>query len=364
VSGTTCPPRPRDVSDLPPCPTGRSSRTEDFALSVAFVRLGGGLGVLEERTSDGRVTVTFTNSGSAGLTAGVGAHFAIGQARVGASAGGDIGVTFSTGRSWAFPSQQAADAFVHHYGSDQTLAGRLGNDARRACLPCQIVGWEPDKPPPPEAIFLEGGPRAGLKVAAGAGAHVALRAALGGVLGRRDGRDGTTWYVRLESGAAGRIFAGLGLGATAGASAFAELTTDPAGHPQKLVVRLARRWSTQSASARTPGSMRSPRLAGDGGLTEVETSLDLTDPASRDAALGFLDRGELSGLLARMRDHGIATSRSYRLHDTHDGLDGAVGVGAVAGGGYNSDWQGLELTGVSTRLPGLGYLPRADCLAQ
>jgi hypothetical protein len=211
---------------------------------------------------------------------------------------------------------------------------------------------------------LEGGPRAGLKVAAGAGAHVALRAALGAVLGRRDGRDGTTWYVRLESGAAGRIFAGLGLGATAGASAFAELTNDRAGRPQKLVVRLARRWSTQSAPRRASGSLRPPPFVGGGGLTEVETSLDLTDPANRDAALGFLDGGGLPRLLARMREQGISTSRSYRLQDTHDGLDGAVGVGAVAGGGYNRDWQGLQLTGVSTRLPGLGYLPRADCLAQ
>lgn len=364
VSGTKCPPHPRDVADLPPCPVGRSSQTEDFNVSVAFVRLGGGLGVLEERTSDGHVTVTFTNSGSAGLTAGVGAHFAMGQVRVGAVAGGDIGVTFSAGRSWTFASQKAADVFVHHYGSDQTMAGRLGNDARRACLPCQIVGWEPDTPPPPDAVFLEGGPRAGLRVVAGAGVHLALRGTLESVLGRRQGREGTTWYVRLDAAAAGRFFVGLGLGATAGASAFAELSSDRSGHPQKLVVRLARRWSTQSAPRRAPGSARPPKFAGSGGLTEVETSLDLGDPSNRAAALGFLDGGGPPRLLARMRDHGVSTTRSYRLQDTHDGVEGAVGVGAVAGGGYTSDSQGLELTGVSTRLPGLGFLPRVDCLAQ
>lgn len=364
VAHTKCPPRPRDVADLPPCPLGRSSRTEDFSVSVAFVKLGGGLGVLEERTSDGRVAITFTNSGSAGLTAGVGAHFAIGQVRVGAAAGGDVGVTFSAGRSWTFPSQKAADVFVQHYGSDQTMAGRLGNDVRRACLPCQIAGWEPDTPPQPDAVFLEGGLRAGLKVVAGAGAHAELQGTLQGVLGRRQGRDGTTLYVRLDAATAGRFFVGLGLGATAGASAFAELSADHAGHLQKLVVRSARRWSTQSAPRRTPGSVRPPKFAGNGGLTELETSLDLGDPASRDAALGFLERGGLPRLLARMRDHGVSTTRSYRLQDTHDGVGGAVGLGAVAGGGYASDSQGLELTGVSTRLPGIGFLPRADCLSQ
>jgi hypothetical protein len=364
VSGTKCPPRPRDVADLPPCPTGRSSRTEDFNVSVAFVRLGGGLGVLEERTSDGRVTVTFTNSGTAGLTAGVGAHFAIGKLRIGAGAGGDIGVTFSTGRSWAFANQTAADAFVHHYGSDQTMAGRLGNDARRACLPCQIVGWEPDTPPPPQAVFLEGGTRAGFRAVAGAGVHAGLRATLEGVLGRRTGGDGTTWYVRLDATAAARLFAGLGLGATTGASAFAELTDDRTGRPVRLVVRLARRSALEATPPRPPGATRPPRFAGSGGLTEVETSLDLTDAANREAALGFLGGGSSSPLLARMREQGVSTTRSYRLQDTHDGVDGAVGVGAVGGAGYNSDSQGLVLTGVSTRLPGIGFLPRADCLAQ
>lgn len=364
VAGTPCPARPRAVADLPPCPTGRSAKAEDFSVSVAFLRLAGGLGVLEERTSDGRVTVTFSDTGAAGLTAGVGAHFSLGKARVGAEAGGDIGVTFSAGRSWDFASQTLADAFVKHYGSDQTMAGRLGNDARRACLACKLIGWQPDKPPVPDAVFVEGGGAGGLEATVGAGYHAGLRATLGQTLGHRTGPAGTTWYVRLDTGGAARLLAGVGRGATGGASALAELGSDRAGHLRSLVVRVARHGSVQSAPLRRAGSGVGPEFRGSGGLTETEATLDLTEPGNRDAALALLG-GEGSAPLARkLRERGVWTRRSYRLRDTHDGVDGAVGVGPVAGGGFGRDSQRLELTGVSTRLPGLAFLPRADCLAQ
>jgi hypothetical protein len=382
VTGAPCPAAPRPVADLPPCPLRRTSRGEDFAVSVAFIKLGGGLAVLEQRDSSGAVTVTFTDASRAGLTAGVGAHFDLGGLDVGAALTGEVGVGFAAGRSWRFASQAGADGFVRHYGSDQTLLGRAGNDARRRCLLCNLVGWEPDSPPPPDEVFLEGGGRLQGRAAAGLGARAEVGAALADALGRRRRRTGeTTWYIRVDGSLAARLFVGAGLGGTTGGAALAEYTTDGAGHPRELRLRLAGRSAGELALPQAelrPGAPLQPRVPvppfrGRGTLTESETALDLSDPGNRRVALSFIGAlgaaglpslpGSVDALVGRMRTHGVTDLRSFRLRDSHRGLEGTVGLGAVAGAGVTRDTQRLDLTGVYTRLPGLGYLPRADCLA-
>jgi len=368
LAGGPCP-GPPDVADLEPCPLHRSTRSQDFHVAFAVVKLGAGLSVLEERYSDGKVAVTFADTGNGALTTGVGAHFEVAGVKVGAKASASAGVVFTTGRTWRFSSQAAADAFVHHYGSDQTLLGRLGSDARRICPLCHLVGWEPDKPPPPDATYLQGGGQLQAGASAGLGLGAQAKAVLTGALGRRRSQSGqTTWYARLDGDAAARFSAGVGLGAGAGATALAEYTVDGAGRPQRLMVRLVGRALGESADAALL-----PRFSGRGTVVEAETALDLADPRDRASArallgaLGHARAGELprrlGDVLARMRDHGTATLRTFGLHDRHGGLDAGIALGVVAGGGYAHAAQQLDLTGVYERLPGLGFLPRTDCLA-
>jgi hypothetical protein len=380
VTGSVCPAPPRAASDLPPCPVRRTSKGEAYDVSLAVVKLGGGLAVLEERDSAGRVSVTFTNTGHGALTAGIGAHFDLGGLDVGAVATGEVGIGFTAGRSWRLRSQSAADAFVARYGSDQTLLGRLGNDARRICPLCHILGWEPDVPPAPDESYLEGGGRLGAAAVAGLGARAEAGAALADALGRRRRRTGeTTWYLRLDGSVAARLFVGVGLGGTAGGAALAEYATDRVGRPVELRIRLAGGRAGEMALPRgepVPGGLQTrvpvPPFRGRGRFMETETTLDLTDPRNREAALdvlGALGPGapslphRLDVLAGRLRTRGVTDLRSYRVRTTHRGADATVALGVVAGGGLSSDAQALDLTGVYTRLPGLGYLPRADCLA-
>jgi len=367
--GGPCPGPPPDVADLEPCPLHRSTRSQDFHVAFAVVKLAAGLSVLEERTSDGRVSVTFADTGSGALTTAVGAHFELANVKVGAKVTASAGVTFTSGRTWRFAGQAQADAFVHHFGSDQTLLGRLGNDARRICPLCRLVGWEPDKPPPPDAVYLHGGGLAQAGASAGLGLSAEAKAVLTGALGRRRSRDGkTTWYLRLDADTAARFFVGAGLGGGAEASALAEYTIDRAGRPQRLMVRLVGRALAGFAGFGLPA-----RFTARGAVLENESVLDLTDAGDAAAARGFVGAlhharaGELSrrlaDVLARMRDHGTDTTRTFGLRDRAGALDAGVAFGVVAGAGYAHSDRQLELTGVYERLPGLGFLPRADCLA-
>ncbi len=373
--GRPCAAPPPAVADLAPCPLHRSSRTQDFHVGLTVVRLGAGLAVLQERFSDGAVAVTFADTGHGALTAGVGAHFEMGPLKGGALASAAVGVGFTTGRTWRFPSQGAADAFVRRYGSDQTLLGRVGNDARRICPVCHLVGWEPARPPAPDAVYAQGGGLVEAGASAGLGLHGEARAALAGALGRRRARDGTkTWYVRLDGEVAARISAGLGVGAGGRASAVAEYTVDGTGRVKGLAVRVAGLALVESAGVPALSSFASalPRFSGHGGAVEAEIALDLDEPgnaATAHALLGALAHARTAELarrvddvLARVRDHGTATLRTFGLRDRHGALDAAVALGPVAEGGYAHADQQLELTGVYERLPGLGFLPRADCL--
>jgi hypothetical protein len=383
LTGGPCPSRPRVVADLPPCPVHRSSASEGLDVSIAIVKLANGLAVLEERDSAGHVVVTFSDDSSTGLTAGIGAHFDFKGAMIGAALTGNAGIGFTAGRSWHLPSQAAADAFVRHYGSDQTVLGRMGNNVRRSCPVCQLLGWEPDTPPPADETFVEGGGRLGADASAGLGVKAEAALALASAVGRRHRRTGeTTWYMRFRGEAAARAYAGFGAGVAAGGSVLVEYSTDAHGHPAQLTLRTAGRASTQSTAPRVSpwvdmsGRRRLtfPPFSGHGELRETESSLDLTDPRNRAAALSFVSTAamparavglaaRIDDLMARLRAEGVSTVRTYRLRDTHRATGGSVALGAVVGGGVSRDTQALDLTGVYTRLPGLGYLPRADCLA-
>jgi hypothetical protein len=370
VSAERCPRPPPDRADLPPCPVKRSSREQDFHVELSFIDLGGGLGVQEEATSDGRVTVTFTNSGNGGGAVGVGASFQLGSVKADAGVSAAASVKFTAGKSWTFPDQAAADRFVKRYGSDQDLARHVLNDARRLCFFCGLFGVHgPPKPPPADVTYLEGGLHLTLGAEAKAiwGAHLSadLEAAIGHSDERATGRH--TVYLRVGDTASGELFASSGFGLTAGVSGVAQLTVDRRGRPLSLRLELVTTHASlhQQPSYRGPGG-DSPQLLkdlqGEGMVKELEADLDLTDPAAAAAARTFLHGGGSAALTRAIAAHGSTTLRTFAADSSSGGVGATLALVAEAGGGLSHSSQHLKLTGVYTRLPGLGFLPRADCL--
>lgn len=373
VGGDRCPGRAPHRPDLPPCPRERYSRSQDFDLDLGFLRFGGGLGVQEERTSDGRVTVTFTNSGGAGLVGGLGVTFEVGPLEGGIGVEASLTMRFTAGRSWSFPDRRAADRFLRRYGQDQGLAHHLLDDARRLCPFCS----QPPSPPPADVTYTEGGPvlslAAGADAILGAFGAAQLSAALGSAHDRHSGER--TLYLRLGGGAAAELLAAVGASAGGTVSALAQLTLDRRGRPIRLSLQAALAGGTQRTPRPDPFHpgpvLRVPQLpvlSGSGRLREIESDLDLTDPAVKRAAARTLrallygggPAGE-SGLGALLAAHGRTTVRDFASSDEHGGTGATLALGVTAGGDYTHTRQGLGLQRVWTRLPGLGFLPRADC---
>lgn len=370
--------------DLPPCPLHRASRSQTASGSAGFGTADVGLGLQLERRSDGTATVSFTDSAETGLTAGVGAHFSVGRA--GGSARADIAVTegFTRGRAWIFPSAAAAQRFVDRFGDHQDLLGRAGDELLDACFLCHWLGWRRDRPPAPDAEFLEGGGRLAAAAEAGLGrAHAEARAALEGAIGRRSTRAGeVTYYLRLRGEAAGSLDGGAGVGGGAHAAGVVAYTLGPDGRPRRLQVSSVRGWEgggagqgrgpTTERPARGPQALGGYVGAGAGSVLESEAMLDLDDPANARAARALVDAlgarrptavpAAVSALRERFARHGKTTLRRFRLRASHAGISAGLALGAKVEAGVLHEARGLDLVGVATRLPGLPFRARADCL--
>jgi hypothetical protein len=314
--------------------------------------------------------VTFTNSGSGGLVGGLGASYELGTMQAGAQATVGGSIKFTAGKSWSFRDKATADAFVKRYGRDQDLVRHVLNHVRRLCFFCGMLGiGSQPTPPPADQTSIEGGASLsfGAEVSAVWGADVKdeLAGAIGHVDDHRTGEQ--TLSLRVSDTAGGDAFAAAGIGATAGVSGLAQLKVDRRGKPLALTVEYVttRALLSQAPAQQQPGGGSGSAvkdLHGDGRVTEVESDLDLTDPANAAAALRFLRGADIGGFSRWVDRHGSTTMRTYASEDGRGGAGATLALGAEVGGGYSHTSQKLRLTGVYTRLPGLGFLPRADCL--
>ncbi len=377
LTGARCPPaRAAARPDLPPCPVARDLRAEELGVAAGIAKVGLELGLRVERRSDGRVTITFADAAREGLTAGVGAHLEAGPVRVGASGSADAALTFAAGRAWELPDADAAARFLRRYGGSQELLGRVWQRVREICLLCGLLTDDPPAPPPPDVRFVSGGGAIGLHGRAGAGPlQATVDAALTGALGRRVARDGaTTWYVQVDGSAAAHAGFGLSADGLAAAGAVLAYAADRRGRPVRLTLTLSGRWGAAHGArlpAGLPGALG--RRVERGAAVESESALDLADPANAAAARAVLaalrpGRGDrlpaaLRALAGRAHAAGTTTVRTWRA----GGESAHAGTGVGVGARLDADWSRRHarqaLTAVATRLPGLGFLPRADCLA-
>jgi hypothetical protein len=360
------PPRP----DLAPCPVERRARAEELGTTIAVVRLGTSGTLTAVRLSDGRVTVTLAHGNDAGAEVGVAARLRVGRRSLGGELRAGAALTWTSGRSWTFASEAGARRFVDTYGSKATIGGQLVDGVRSRCsLLCDAIGWNPHAElPEPDERFSEGGLSGRLTASFGLG-----RASLesGALLGRRLRPDGSkTWYLQLDAAAT----AGLGLGAgeleaAASRQAVLAVELDPRGRPRTLGVTLS---GELGADATLHAAAGAQLRAGGAAVVELEATLDLREPANRDAAaelLGALtDPRALPALPERVRAlreriarHGQLDRRIYAMRRSAAGLGAGVGLGAKLGAGFDRTTSDLRLLEAETRLPGLPFLPRDDC---
>jgi hypothetical protein len=370
--------------DLAPCPVRRESRKERLGETIAVVELGSSGTLSAVRRSDGTVTVTLADGSDVGAVFKLGGKVAIGRA-VGALRRAGVGVAWSSGSSWELPSEAAAQDFVARFGDKATIKGKLVDEVRSRCsLLCDALGWRPhEQLPEPDATFEEGGPTAKLEAAFGLGERGAEGTAhVGGLLGRRVARDGSTrWYVALSGNAAGQLkLPASGVDGIAGGEAVVSYELDRDGRPRSLAISVAGEAGGRAGArgvVRSGGAVRSgagglaERL---GGMVELEATLDLTDPANLAAAADLLDTlrrpgdygrlpARVGALGTRIADDGQIDVRAYRQRTTSSEYGAALALGVALDGSFERSTSGLDLVAAFTRLPGLPFLVRDDCRA-
>jgi len=363
--------------DLEPCPLARSDSTEEASLDIGVVRLAAKLGLAVERRSDGSVSVSFADTATAGAALGVGAHLQVGK--IGASAEAELagGFAITSGRLWRFRRAADAQRFIANYAGTQRLSGRLRAGLARVCEVCAALAGAPSRPPEADERWLSGGPVVGAKLGVSAGPSTAqVDALLKGSIGRRINATGTTWFMRIDARAQGQFDAfGKGADGQAETRALAALGVDRQGRPRTLRIVVERRLSSRSRD-RTPSRLRAllgVDSAGDGDVFESESLFNLSTQGDVDAAARFLratdsfDSAAVWAEAERLRESLASSAVQTVRHWSLSRSATAVGVGAALGVRLGADAQARDerqmLVGVASKLPSLGWLPRADCLA-
>src|SRR5215207_7720046 len=299
VADGICTPDQARAAGLAPCLTHVRSEREKLGGRVLVFKVGRDDALLVQRRSDGSASVSFADGAGVGASAGLGAQL-LGR---GANARVGVGLQFTAGRNWEFPTFADAARFVRRWGRTETLGGEL-----RGLLPGG------DHPPSPDSTYQEGGAYGEVAAAIGLPAGIVAEARHGRsmVMGRRIEPGGrVTWYDRVDAETAGRL--GLVLAAVgrhdAGEAAL-EITTVH-GRATELRLRAAAGVHGDIAPAgptagladlvtRLRGS--APQPGGKGRRIEAEVALDLTDPANRAALRGFFEIAVLRAAPAEWDD--------------------------------------------------------------
>jgi hypothetical protein len=327
--------------------------------------------------SDGKVRVSFADGGKAGVGASVGAHIQLGKwgGKSEASVEGAAAVT--AGRVWILKNAKAAERFIARFGESQRLDGRLKQDIGKICPLCGDLVGAPAAPPQPDEKWISGGLAFGTTLGIGAGPLGAkVDATLRAAIGRRISKTGTTWFSRVDTRLVGIVDAfGGGLDGQADGSGVASLELDRTGRPVRLKIVREGRLSSREG-LRLPVRLRSligDTRSGSGRAIESDSVLELRTAEDREAASKFLAAvGSLdpaaayeaaSRLRAAMDDHGQRTIRRWKLSRRITGVGAGAALGIRLGMDATSSTDDQRLASVASRVGGLGWLPRADCLA-
>jgi len=359
-----------------PCVVGSSALKAGVTAKVVLLRVGRDSAIVRAERSDGTVEVTLLDNLGAGLKASLGAkgRLVLGDRTVagGAMAEAHLVALLGGGRTWKLRGARAADRLVRRL--EHVLAGRTAS-----ALP--LVGPAIDlgqrvlrkgahaELPDPDSRTYSGGVSAEAKALLGPleGVH----GKLGGLAGRRRGRDGaTTWFVRLSGEVGAPVVAATGLDAGAGGELSLALTHDRSGRAQTLTVGAI---GTLSRSAALAGLAVGTGTRGSGRRVQVSAALDLGDAADRarvDAVLRALAPGRarelpraVRALAAAIADHAALDVTTYGEKRRGIGLDVEAGAGVGVGVAAEFSRTDQRLTGAWSRPPRGAWETRLDCLA-
>ncbi len=300
------------------CVRNSSQRGIAGSIRIAAIDIGGGVDGIKEIRADGTVKVTIKGNAKAGLNWGVDVGIKAGDMEAGVGAGGRAGVTASVARGWVFDSEADADHFI----SD--VKKKVG--AKLNPLP-NFPGTKDDADielPPHDESTIQGGLE--LRSKAGAtGVQTVERnisAALGRTVNTNAGSpdEGDTTYF-FEGGLGMIQDTGLGdlekeklllfkLAASGQAKLKLAYTVDKAGQPKTL--RVTGQLDVTAAGDVSANlkdfegknfntvldrlTKRTESHSGElGGRAILDFKLDLTDPANRDAAVGFINGVDSAG---------------------------------------------------------------------
>lgn len=339
---------------LAACVVHVRSEADEIGAVMAVVRLRRGDVAIFERRSDGSAVVSFLDSNAIGAQAGVG--IALGAIGAQGTATAGAGIAFTTGRSYEFASESQARAFLARYADAETTAGEALALARRVS-----PAHDGQRLPAPRSTSFEAGSWAELDAdleapLAVTGGRLAgeARASIGRLLGRRISGAQTTWYLRVEAGAAARLGAVVGaVGAGGRSDVVLEVTTEAGravsaavsgsadvsdelnlyGHTTDLG-SLAKRLRAASGGASGAGR--------EGRSVQASVSLDLTVPDNRAAVAGVLDvlrlrvppaewEARLDALGSRLDSHGRIDVSAYRSAATEKARSAQLALGAGIG---------------------------------
>lgn len=135
-----------------PCTVSSSSTRYGGDIAFASVDIGGGVTLLEQKDSQGHVTVTAVEDNDYSVAAGAGVGYQWGKSvNIGADASASGGITIRTGDSWTFNSQKDADKFTGDI-KERAYAEEAG-EAGGGFDELAVYGWEhtplaPKIPPP------------------------------------------------------------------------------------------------------------------------------------------------------------------------------------------------------------------------
>lgn len=376
------------AAGLEPCPVHVRRDEQSVGVEAWLVRVGHGNALVVERRSDGSVGVSFVDEEELGgqLKAGVRAT----PLGLDAEASAEAGVAFARGKTWEFPDQDRAAAFVRRYAGREGLAGEARGVGRSVGL-----GEDSDGPPPPPALvtYYEAGPYGELAGILEAGGDTQKSPTGGGasaegaapsppeldgsahgvaVLGRSRRGARTTWYLKVKGEVAAELGAVVGsLHAGGRGEAVIEVAVED-GRPVSLKASGSAAAGADLELSGGVSDLRDVRRrlavggrAGADGVVEADVSLDLRDPANHAAVAGLLQpgssaqwRGRLRALAARLDAAGVANVRLYSLERREHGAQ-ATFFGF--GGGYTESREVRRLSRGWSLAGGGTLREREDC---
>lgn len=344
ASGDSC----ADFHVRKPCAVTAEKDETSKGLSLGFWRLGADRSLAVERRSDDTVAVTAYDDVEGGVGASVGLRFGLGRSSSGdddedgnplavdASAGVEGRLRGGWGRTWEFPDEASAQAFLRRWA------------ARRSV-----------RPPDVERVRIAANASMTGEISGPLNIATASASVLRGFEGEgtRDRRTGRTTVSLAISRAASADLAGplgLKLGGSVELERTATLVTDGALRPRELVL--------QGSVADRKGSRR----------RDVQLRVDLTRPQVAAGISGVL-RGLVSADVGRARstavalgrwaaDEGWIDQREYATESDPEGFDGEIALGLKLGVRDTRTHSAERLVDARSRPPGGLWEDRTDCL--